>query len=297
MGYTHYWTQTRSFTLDEWTETSADIREILTYVENLCGVPLADGAGDGGTRPEFTDRHVMFNGVGEDAHETFVLLRTRAKAWPGGCLGADFTKTARKPYDIAVTACLCYLASVSETHSVSSDGKGANFVAGLDAARKALPRKANILDIPMDIMRDDRWTGPWVNGHDKSGFDINFCIDGMAYVQKKSTKEWYRFETHVLMAEFLNRNKYASFRRGGSTGFGSYPSHENDIWNATGSFDGARHARIAKAQAKVLRTLFPVDGNHAFPPPAYVRPGDMPRPEEAGTFCYSLSDLLNKIAA
>ena len=297
MGYTHYWTQTRSFTAEEWIEVSDDIREILSYVENLLGVPLADGRGDAGTRPVF-DNDIKFNGLGGDAHETFIVHRKREKSWSGGKLSEDFCKTACKPYDVAVTACLCYLASVAGTHTVSSDGKGSDFIAGLNAARQAIPRKANMLDIPVDIMRDDRWTGPWIGGYDaSSGYDVHFCIDGYGYVQQNKTGAWYRFETHGEIARFLDRNKRASFRKPGRTSFGSYGTVEPDIWDASGSFDQARNKRIARAQAKVLAGLFPVDAEHAFSPPAFVRPGDLPRPEETGTFCYSLSDLLQRCDA
>jgi hypothetical protein len=296
MGYTHYWTQTRSFTDEEWSNVSGDIREILTYVENALGVPIAGGCGEGGTRPSFDAKHIMFNGLSDDSHETFTITRKRSKTWEGGTLGADFCKTARKPYDVAVTACLCYLASISETHSVSSDGNGPEFIDGLHAARNALPGKANMLDIPIDIMKDDRWTGPWVSGHMDSGFNVRFCVDGMGYVERGNSKEWYRFESHQALAQFLNANKFANFPRGGMTSFGRYPSHENDIWNASGSFDEARHKRIARAQAKVLRQLFPAPVEHAVPPPAFVRPGDMSRPEDVGQFCYSLAELMQKVA-
>jgi hypothetical protein len=297
MGYTHYWTQTRSFTADEWAETSADIKEILDYTENLLGVPLANGMGDAATRPIFDSDDITFNGLGDDAHETFTIHRKRQKEWEGGSMGGDFCKTAEKPYDIAVTACLCYLASVAETHSVSSDGKGADFIDGLSAAAKALPRKANVLDIPVDIMKEDRWTGPWISGQNKSGYAVHFCVNGYGYVEKQKAREWYRFDSHEVMAQFLDSHKQATFRKGGSTTFGAYSTKEPDIWNATGSFDQARHARIAKAQGKVLATLFPADAAHAIAPPAFIRPGEMPRPEDTGSFCYSLTDLLQKIAA
>lgn len=296
MGYTHYWTQKRSFTADEWTEVSADIGRIVSYAQTHTGIALANGMGDGGTSPEFDAKSIRFNGLGDDSHETFVVYRMRCREWEGGTLGGSFTKTARKPYDPVVTACLCYLSSVAETHSVSSDGKGADFLAGLAVARVALPEKANVLDIPMDVMRDDRWTGPWISGHKDCGFHARFCVDGFGYVERGDGKEWYRFESHKALAEFLDANKYARFPRGGSTGWGGYPAHEPAIWNATGSFDKARHDRIARAQAKVLRTLFPADAAHAFPPPAYARPNEIPSREEA-PFCYSLDELLGKLAA
>lgn len=297
MGYTHYWTQTRSFTKEEWIEVSADLAEILSYVENDLGVPLANGMGDGGTRPEFTGSIIQFNGVGDDSHETFTVDLKRTRLYPGATLGGSFCKTARKPYDIAVTACLCYLSSVAGAFSVSSDGSGSDFVLGLDAARKALPNKANQLDIPMDVMKRDRWTGPWVSGQTGSGFEVHFCIDGKGYVIRSKTGESYCFKTHRDLGVFLNQHKTAQFRSGGSTGWGGYGRTEPNIWDARGSFDPARHQRIARAQAKVLRQLFPVPPEHDQQPPAYVRPDTMLRPEEKGEFCYSLRELLEKASA
>jgi hypothetical protein len=289
LGYTHYTTQTKSFTTDEWQETSDSIREILAYTENLLGVPLADGNGTPGTRPVFDADAIMFNGVGDDSHETFIVHSRRQKAYNGGRIGLDFCKTARKPYDVAVTACLCYLSSVTETHAVTSDGKGSNFLDGLNAARQAVPAKANILDIPMDVMHADRWTGPWISGT-PDGYEVRFCIDGMGYVGHKG--EWHRFETHEALGRFLLAHRIAHFRKGGTLSWGSYGTTEPDIWNASGSFDPARHRRIARAQARALAPLFPPPAGSDIPPPAFVRPGDLPRPEDTGAFHYSLADLM-----
>lgn len=295
MGYTHYWTQTRSFSGDEWLEVSADIREILTFVQHGRDIPLANGDGDFGTHPTFSATEIMFNGAGdEDSHETFVLPRARRKEWDGGSLGGNFCKTARKPYDLAVTAVLCYLSSVAGAYDVSSDGHGHNFVDGLAAAREALPSKANLLDIPMGVMAADRWTGPWISG--SRGYDVQFCINGKAYVTHLKSGATYCFATHGEMGQFLEAHKRAKFRSGGRSTFGSYGRDEPDIWHAYGSFDKARHDRIAKAQVKVLSKLFPVDAAHAEQPPAYVRPGELARPEDNGTFCYSLGDLMRSIA-
>src|SRR6266403_532021 len=67
----------------------------------------------------------------------------------------------------------------------------------LAEARRALPRYANILDIPMDIPRSDRWCMPWVSCYESSGFDVNFCVDGKGYIEHIKTGDWYRFETRL----------------------------------------------------------------------------------------------------
>lgn len=315
MGYTHYWNQERNLTKAQWAAVIADIRTIIAYAQHDCGIALANGMGDGGTSPEINEAHISFNGVGDDSHETFFITRTiRTKPeYEGERTDWGFCKTARKPYDAVVTACLCYLTTVtrredptshepiigSEAWDASSDGFGKDFLVGLDLARKALPQYGNVLDIPMGVMKSDRWCAPWLNMSGGGGgctanktFELHFCVDGKGYVMRRRTGESYCFESHKAMAIFLDSTKAASFSTGGSTGWGRYGREEPNIWNAMGSFDAARHNRIKCAQERVLAKLFPVDPACAFQPPAYVRPGEMP--DNAGReFCYSLSDLLN----
>jgi hypothetical protein len=308
MGYTHYFQQNRNFTKAEWEIVSADLKAIVDYAQHECGIPLAGGSGEGGTTPEFAGSVISFNGVGDDAHETFIIQRVRVleSYQTPDRLGWSFCKTARKPYDDVVTACLCYLGSVTrrdlngepilgtEVFSSSSDGDGSDFLNGLDLARKALPRVANQLDIPMQVMESDRWCAPWVNDTAK-GYEVHFCVDGRGYVLKPKTGESYCFESHVALAQFLEGTKRVDFKRSHIVSWhSSYREDyriEPNIWNAMGSFDKARHARIAKAQAKVLAKLFPVDPACSHQPPAYVRPGEMP--DNAGRkFCYSIAELL-----
>ena len=308
MGYTHYWEQKRNFTVAQWQDVLKDIGTIVEYAKHQQGIALGDFGGDGGTHPVFNDEHLGFNGVGDDSHETFYIERKiRVPDYKGRRKGFGFTKTARKPYDVVVVACLCYLATVtrksapdgspiigSETHIVSSDGHCSDFLLGLDMARQALPRYANTLDLPMSLMQAERWTGPWISGAwDKpSKFEVRFCVDGKGYVLRPKTGESYCFESHLALAQFLEKNKRHTFAKGGTTGWGGYGRVEEDIWSATGSFDPARHDRIAKAQDKVLSKLFPVDPACAQQPPAYVRPGEMLR-ESTAPFCYSIGDVLN----
>lgn len=296
MGYTHYWAQTRNFTNEEWFDVVTDFNEILKYVQHTIGIPLANGMGDAGSAPVFDIDHITFNGVGEESHETFNINRKRRKEWEGGIIEHDFCKTARKGYDLAVTACLCYVSSVTQNYHVSSDGHGKNFVDGLDAARKALPNKANMLDIPMGVMEDDRWTGPWVS-HQGKDFHVYFCINGKGYIHCAKTDEWYCFHTHQELGVFLDAHKEAKFKYGGGNEFGRYDAIETNIWNAYGAFDKIRLGRLALRQAFVLAELFPAPADHAQRPPAYVRPMDYIRPEDNNTFCYSLDDLLKKHAA
>ena len=298
MGYTHYWTQNRDFTIEEWVDIRADIEAILQFAEHERGIPLANGLGAGGTRPEINYDRIWFNGLEEGRHETMCIDRVREPLDSGQSkdeLGGALCKTARKPYDQVVTACLCYLSSVTETHSVTSNGHGYNFLSGLELARQALPRYANVLDIPRGVMEDDRWCGPWIRAQQKSGFRVRFCVDGRGYVFRVANKDVerenaYVFPTHRSLGEFLQKNKIATFKKGGRTDWGSYGAVEPDIWDPSGCFDGARNTRIAKAQAEVLRALFPAPPENQGRPPLFVRPNEFPAPEDG--YAYRLSDLL-----
>jgi len=93
MGYTQYWGQSRAFTSSEW-ETVKTLAEELT---SYCEVPLDD--------LEISDNHIVFNGVEEDGHESFVLsIVPELQPWQDEHF--DFCKTARKPYDVPVALLL-----------------------------------------------------------------------------------------------------------------------------------------------------------------------------------------------
>jgi hypothetical protein len=68
---------------------------------------------------------------------------------------------------------------------------------------------------------------------------------------------------------------------------------EPNIWNAYGSFDAARHKRIATAQAFALAPLFEPGTLITQRPPLFVRPGEMPEPEIRH---YSFSELIKALA-
>ena len=95
-------------------------------------IPIAGWDGDVGILPEFLKDRISFNGVGEDAHETFVLTPKET--------GFTFCKTARKPYDTLVVAILC-LADLTFPGllSISSDGDSGDWEEGLLLARLVNP--------------------------------------------------------------------------------------------------------------------------------------------------------------
>lgn len=173
MGYTHYLYQNRKGDQQRWTKALIDIAEIIRHSP----VPLGDNFGNG-AGPEFTDGYIGFNGradqrcIGKDcgyctsehfapnrgsahdlAHETFLVTTVLAELeqpdyakemseWVFSCC-----KTAQKPYDVVVTACLCRIAECGEqTVHVSSDGEESDWVAGSMLASMVLGRPVPIPD-------------------------------------------------------------------------------------------------------------------------------------------------------
>lgn len=283
MGYTHYWTQQRDFDGDEFAEISADVLVVLADAAQRYEIAICDGAATPHTQPEATADLLAFNGtdVGDQGHEGFVLLRERAqKNLPPERFGWDFCKTARKPYDIAVTAVLCYLGTVVESHAVSSDGSGRDWLAGLTLARQALPRYANRLDIPRGILEADRWCRPFVRLESRK-WEVRFCVDGRAYVLDRAGRSRFRFVSHAEAAQWLSTHQ--------EPGRGS-----GNLFGAAGWIDGRRSAALARAQDRVLDDLVargraaPVDLGRELQPPALVRPDEFPPVEAQATF----ADLL-----
>jgi hypothetical protein len=80
---------------------------------------------------------LKFNGVGELAHEDFTAREHYSENE-----GFNFCKTAQKPYDTVVTACLIvleyYMGGLIE---VSSDGDSTDWESGLELAKRVLKIK------------------------------------------------------------------------------------------------------------------------------------------------------------
>jgi hypothetical protein len=111
--------------------------------------------------------------------------------------------------------------------------------------------------------------------------------------------DWYCFETHLALAQFLDKTKEARFDHRATVHFAGQVfdvgKFEPNIWRSTGAFDDARNKRIARAQAFALAPLFdgPDYAAHQQNPPAYVRPGEMPEP---ATRAYYFDELLKELA-
>jgi len=157
MGYTHYWTQPKDYAALEWRCICEDVALILATACGVHEVTLAWECDKPNKPPALSAKLIRFNGIGEEGHESFYITRKRAKleSWQGSeDFGHACCKTAHKPYDVAVTAVLVYLAAVRGWH-VGSDGNTSEWRDGVDVARDALPRFRDSLRVPSPVVDNE----------------------------------------------------------------------------------------------------------------------------------------------
>lgn len=127
MGYTSYWRRPKKLPARRFKLAAEDCRRVVEHLAREQGFGLTDDSEEGGLPPPlFSPDEVRFNGVGEEGHETFIILRQiEPDEWrrPERGLYFEFCKTARKPYDLAVCAALIVFARhFGEKFRVDSDG-------------------------------------------------------------------------------------------------------------------------------------------------------------------------------
>ena len=122
MGYTHYWTEktTNKKTSNEFVNVCKKLNKSLPMTSETAGgyhsndkIVICGGNGSG--KPMFTPNLISFNGDNETemSHETF-YVEFGDDEW-------NFCKTARKPYDLLVCACLIAAHEILG-YEVTSDG-------------------------------------------------------------------------------------------------------------------------------------------------------------------------------
>lgn len=144
MGYTHYWYRPKAIPVATWEKFRADVC-LLTNTWNKAETPerrVAYEYDQPGKLPTANKNQVRFNGIGEGRHETFIIERVIPKAeWDreksDGTFFA-FCKTAEKPYDTLVIACLLALHHYCPYISVSSDGDDGDWAKGKTFCRDIL---------------------------------------------------------------------------------------------------------------------------------------------------------------
>ena len=147
MGYTHYWRTRRGADLHP-----RQLIEDIGTLADASGLPLDRQLGRDG---------IWINGVGDDGHETLVWPpdheedQSWCSYWPDWRF--DFCKTARKPYDVVVTASLIAVKDrMGPDVIIGSDGQVPNeWLDGLLLFRRTFPDRAKagaaaLVDILLD---------------------------------------------------------------------------------------------------------------------------------------------------
>ena len=134
MGYTHYYTMQKvkgikAETLEKKFQTAIKQCQkiVSTYYKangGLSGYSAHTAPGKYGG--------LNFNGARDDAHETFVVREHFSEN-----LSFNFCKTAQKPYDEVVVACLIVLKHyLGNAIEVDSDGTCDDWILGLNLAKR-----------------------------------------------------------------------------------------------------------------------------------------------------------------
>ena len=117
MGYTHYYKVQRTYDEKLFAKIARDFQKIVDDNPEEGCLAGYDGTG----KAEITNKIICFNGIGEESHESFLLEQSmsddrfedqkriysiKSKDIEPDTKFFNFTKTARKPYDIYVQSAL-----------------------------------------------------------------------------------------------------------------------------------------------------------------------------------------------
>ncbi len=140
MGFTHYIDRPEKLDKDKFIQAVADCARVCKAIR----APICGEYDDPDSPAIFSPSLIWFNGIGDDGHETFVIEQTYPvdKAdyvqWHGEKI-FQFCKTARKPYDTAVVACLVILHHYfGDDIIIRSDGRPKEWEEGLQAVKDYL---------------------------------------------------------------------------------------------------------------------------------------------------------------
>lgn len=143
MGYTHYFQQLKDCSPAAWAKLCNALPALALKVSNEA--PIAREYDSAGEPPAITEDDILFNGVGNNGHETMHLSRKRTvEDYQRGRPDSEafhFCKTAEKPYDVIVVALLCLAHTYAPgVWRISSDGNANEWANGLALARRIEPK-------------------------------------------------------------------------------------------------------------------------------------------------------------
>jgi hypothetical protein len=131
MGYTHYWYY-NAIPRPVFRKILEDFLKLPGWEDELAG-------GSGSGCPKANSASIIFNGIGERAHETFVIgVKADGNIHRPGDMAFHFCKTARKEYDKYVVACLTIVKHyVGDAIRISSDGNNDEWAEGRNLLKAA----------------------------------------------------------------------------------------------------------------------------------------------------------------
>lgn len=123
MGYTHYWYRPKELNRHQFAHWAEDVTKILASSH---GVQVRSGDGKGSPVASQEEVHLNGDGATGAAHESFFVPQSGqpesySKPDSDG-LYFEFCKTAHKPYDVLVVACLIRLKFRFPEVRIDSDG-------------------------------------------------------------------------------------------------------------------------------------------------------------------------------
>ena len=129
MGYTHYWTQEYEPEYTQWLEIMEHFKHILlhTAVEETHCIQYES---DDSSPVLITNDLIRFNGIGDEGHETFLLVKDDVA-------GFNFCKTSHMPYDLFVVYVLILVHNLAPgCYIITSDGDRSDWQKDLDQLNK-----------------------------------------------------------------------------------------------------------------------------------------------------------------
>jgi hypothetical protein len=191
MGYTHYWTFSKpALKKGNMDKTETVYKKALIECQKIARVynDKCLDLGRSENRLSGFSAHTKIgkyggleiNGKGDLSHETFSMREHYRQNFEGDAF--NFCKTARKPYDLVVTACLALLKyRLGDLIEVSSDGDANDWTDGVSFAREITGLK--ILN-PIDPIVDaPKVKAPKIP---KTSTVIWHEMNGKTYIEQKS---------------------------------------------------------------------------------------------------------------
>jgi hypothetical protein len=134
MGYTHYFTAVKKPTTKQWAALTKAVKQVFKDHGEFIQLESDDSK-----KPLANTSIIRFNGIEDEGHETFYFPKDQD--------GFSFCKTARKPYDEIVTACLTLANHFAPgCYDIGSDGEPNDWEVGREIAEGAT---STAMEIPI----------------------------------------------------------------------------------------------------------------------------------------------------